>query len=311
MKISKKFKFNYTIVLCVFIIIGIIFYSFYDYIKMYYGYDYDKTLEIYEKSVEQCNGDYINNKEFCDNLIYPLSPKEKFKLLDAKTLFFGIIYGKFSSYMCFILPLIVMIIFLSIVHKDFACGMLRNYLTRETFKKYKMVIDKKILKISLIAPLSVFLIYIICCILTRFNFSVDSSFLNSAEYIEWNYNNIHLYLLINYVTFIFVCIFYCNIAFSFINKNKNILVITIISYISFIIICVMVNLLSIFTNGNSFVFLSRYLNILDYWCVYNLGDCWYGFIVSSFILAIVSFFAREMMLKNKERVIVENEKGII
>lgn len=308
-KIKTVIKKNYIAFLCIFVLIGIICYGFYDYIHMYYGYDYDKVVDTYEKSLKKCNTGEIDDKEYCKNLAYPLSPKEEFELLDAKTLFFEVLYHHCET-ICFILPLIVMIIFLSIVHKDFSSGMIRNCFMRESLEEYKNKINKKILKVSFLIPLCIFLIFIVSCILTGFNFKVDSSVYDISVYVKWNYDNMFLYLILNYITIVFMSVFYCNIACCFINKNKNLFIVAIISYITWFILVFLFSSLPLITTSDFWV--NRYFNILDYWHYYDtLSKCWFGFILSALILAISSFVIRECVFRNKERIIIENEKGII
>ena len=65
-------------------------------------------------------------------------------------------------------------------------------------------------------------------------------------------------------------------------------------------------------NINSFIpHIDRYLNILDFFTFYNLESNIYGHLIVAITLAILSFFTKNIILRNKEKVLIENEKGII
>lgn len=309
----KKFKNwflnNLMIILCFIITMVSIIYSFSHYIFDYYGYDYDALVKGYEQAVESCNTKVITDEEFCDDLTYPLTPLESFKLLDVNTLFFEVCYHYIGFFFVMVFPLLVMIIFLSKTHKDFKSGAVRNFLMREPLKRYKYLINKRILKIAIILPLSILFMYIISCLLTRFNFNVNPRVYLASVYIEWNYDHIFLYLIIIYVVYFLLCIYYCNIACFFVNKNKNIFIVTILSYICWFVIVFVVNILSFKFIPQSMI---RFFNILDYWSLrHYVSQCWYGFILGAFVLAFLSFIVREILFRKKERIIIENEKGII
>ncbi len=304
-KIKLK-KINIELIIII-ILVLLVFYSFYKYIDEYYNYDYEATVEMYNSSVERCKKQHDPG---CDNLEYPLTPKEEFQKLDIKTLFFEIKNHYFSDYAVILLQLFMIIIIVSKVHKYFSSGIIKNYLMREDFKSFKKKINKEVIKTSLILPLCIFLIFIISAILTRFNFKVDESVYQISVYNKWNYNNFYLYLIMHYIILVFTCIFYGNLSLCFINKHKNSFVVTIISYLSFYVVVFIFAFFQIFMVNNFLKSIIDYFNIFDFWHIEGYKDV-IGYLVMSVLLAGTSYLVQSGILKNKEKVLIENEKEIV
>lgn len=305
-KLSKWSINNWAIISCIIIILILTVHSFYKYIDEYYGYDYEIEVSIYYNNMEECNKKY---ESWCDTLEYPPTPREEFKKLDAKTLYFEVICHYFTP-IVFLLPLFIIIIIVSKLHKEFSSGAIKNHLMRESFKEYKRKLDKTIIKISLLLPLCIFLIFIISCLLTRFNFKVDERVYPIAVYNSWNYNNFSLYIILHYVTLFFACIFYGNISLCFMNKHKNSFVVSLLSYISFFAVGILFLILEYFVVRSPLSYYSKYLNTADFWVVQGFAEI-IGKLILAIVLALITFGIKELIYKNKEKVIIENEKEII
>lgn len=309
MKFIKNNKVILGMLLLIFIIMV---YSFYAYIKKYYSYNYDVMVSEYYTYSEKCkNGEM--GAEFCSTLEYPLTPKEKFKEMDAKYFFISVFNESFSRIMCFILPLIIFIMVASKLHNKFSSGAIKNCLMRESFKKYKFNMNKTVVMIAFITPMFIFVFYLISCIFTGFNFNIstDPDVIHSSYFDMWIFNNTAWYLFIHYIILFLVCIFYGNLVCCFLNKNKNVFITIIFSYLTLCAMFTLSDFIVRFIYNTRLTFLCPYLNIVDFFTLYNIEESIYGYILSAFILVLISFAMKEVMLRNKERVIIENEKGII
>lgn len=315
-KIKYFFKNNKIIFIMLFVILIIMCYCFFDLFKSYYSYDYDYEINLYNETMIKCDKGEIGS-DICDIYDKPLMPMDKLKNNGAQYVFISVLNEKFSGIMVLGLPIVIFIMLYSKIFDKFSSGSIRNYLIRESFKKFKFDIDKIIIKLSLLVPLFLFALYFFSCIVTGFNFDVStsSSVVRSSYYDPWIINNIFLYLVIHYFILVFVCIFYGNIACIFVNKSKK----KIISlFYSLLTLCALFTLstklqgLAFRFNINSFIpHIDRYLNILDFFTFYNLESNIYGHLIVAITLAILSFFTKNIILRNKEKVLIENEKGII
>ena len=76
-----------------------------------------------------------------------------------------------------------MIMVVGTLHQEYSSGMLKNYLTRQSYKSYLKDKYKFILTISLIIPISLIVILLVSGILTGFNTKIASSVYSIAVYV--------------------------------------------------------------------------------------------------------------------------------
>lgn len=313
-KFKSFFENNKIVFVMLFVLIFITFYSTFSYIETYYSYDYDAMLEFYNQDVQKCERGE-SSAEWCSSLEVPLKPMDELSYCGAKYMFLSVLNLDFGDIMCLGLPVIIFIMVISKFHSIFSSGSIKNVLMRESFKKYKYKMDKTIIKISLIVPLFIFVLFLICCIMTRFNFDVPTSLSQYAFYDKWIFDNMMLYLTIHYIYLFFGCIFYGNIACCFVNKSKKMIISVFYSFLSlwaiFTIFTRLQRIDVIYNLDSVIPHLYRYLNIFDFFTLCNIEESIYGHIIVAIILAGLSYMVRCFVFRNKERVLIESEKEII
>ena len=238
------------------------------------------------------------------------NPTKKYKQYDAITLTCVIVENGIFNFLQLLSPLIIIIFVIRIIHKDFSSGMIKNYLTRLTYKKYLSQRFITIAKISLFFPCVLTGIFLVSCIVTRFNFQINPVIKEWSVYSSWKYNNFIVYgLIICLVQFLLSFAYGC-IGFVCCRKNRNFLVSIVMGYIYslFVIVFVYVVVYSLIINKIFHIKeLSDYFNFMGYWFFDN-GTSLLAIIAISFIFAIVIFTFTYIYYKNKERTIIENEK---
>ena len=218
------------------------------------------------------------------------NPTKKYKQYDAITLTCVIVENGIFNFLQLLSPLIIIIFVIRIIHKDFSSGMIKNYLTRLTYKKYLSQRFITIAKISLFFPCVLTGIFLVSCIVTRFNFQINPLIICLVQFL---------------LSFAYGCI-----GFVCCKKNRNFLVSIVMGYIYslFVIVFVYVVVYSLIINKIFHIKeLSDYFNFMGYWFFDN-GTSLLAIIAISFIFAIVIFTFTYIYYKNKERTIIENEK---
>lgn len=314
----NKIKFflmnNKTVIFMILVLFFITCYSVFSYIKTYYGYDYDAMLDAYNYDVQKCESGE-GSVEWCSSLNVPLKPMDELRYRGAKYMFITLLSLDFGDILCLGLPFIIFVMVISKIHIIFSSGSIKNVLMRESFKKYKYKMNKNIIVISLIAPLFLFILFFICCVVTRFNFDVPVSLSGTSSYDKWIFDNMTLYLFIHYILLVFACIFYGNIAGCFVNKSKKMIISVFYSFLTLwaiFTIFTQLQRIDVIYNLDSIIpHLYRYLNIFDFFTLCNIEESIYGHVVVAIILAGLSYMVRCFVFRNKEKVLMENEKGII
>ncbi len=294
--------------------------SFIQYFNDYYS---KEMFETYDEIKDNCLSDnfdkvdickaFGNNKELINEYLINENPYENFKLLDAITLTSEILKNTIFFIMQ---PLSALLIIISVVgrnHSEFKSGMIKNILMRKKYKEYIIDKIKLVAKISLFTPIILIIIFIISCFITKFNFMPNINRIQETfSYFEWKYNNYSLYGFI-------VCLVQYLLNFSYgiigmisLLKNKNSIVSIIISYISviiltlFVYIVVGVYILDGFFNLNVAVD----MNIFGYWYFYENTNYIIVIITAlGIFLSLLSYLC--FYTRNKERVVLENEKQVV
>ncbi len=315
-KLRELFKYN-KIVVVILVIIGFITcFSFFQYFNDYYS-----NSQFFENKKETCLIDKNKNDKFCSsfpnekelkNYLEDNDPRNKFKKLDAITLTCEIVENGLFSVMQLLAPILIIIAVIGSIHKYFNSGMFKNYLTRMRYKDYLKVQFIKILKISFIIPVSLLFIFILSCLITKFNFKVDEKVKQIAVYSDWKYNNFILYGAIICLLQYIMSIMYGLLGLINCLKNKNSVIACVLSYIFFLIeyLFIYIVLYSIIVkkifNING---LAEYFNISGYWFFNDKMN--YGLLLLiSFLIVLCNFIIIYKKIYNKEKVVMENEKQI-
>lgn len=310
-----KIKKNKYILLSFLIVLFIISFSFYQFYKENFSYskDYYTIKEnCYEKKNihhEYCK--MFSKEEYLKSYIKNNDPKKKYKELDAITLTCSIVETTIFSVLQFFSPLLIIIAIIGTVQPDFSSGIIKNYLLRMDYKKYLSWIKKQIIKISLITPISLLIIFVVSMFITKFNFTipVSADFNNLSVYEPWKYSHFLLYGVGICVAQFFLNILYCNIGLYCCRKNKNKLVAIIMGYIIFLVIDIFIYVVVyvfIINKILGFRNLTDFFNITGYWFFDN-GFSFLYTILISFILQFLSSLFIYIYYKNKEEVIISSE----
>lgn len=302
-RIEKYIYQNSLSIIVIFISIFIVGLSFYQYFSMYYGY----APKYYEYK-RQC--EHEKNEESCKTAKLLGNPKEQLNKLDAITLSCEIVQHHAFEYMQLLTPLFIIIITLNKAHGEINSGIFRYYLTRMKYKDYIKRFFKFSLKPAMLLPCLLLLIFFISCLITRFNFKVDSEVLSIAVYDSWKYNNFILYIVILCVVHYFMGIFYGNMGLFFCKKNKSKLISIFLGYIAFFIIDIIfyVGIYALIINKFlGYHNLMKYFNLIGYLSFKGKTN-FVIVIMISLLLAILSYFTLFIFYRNKERMILANEK---
>lgn len=315
--IMKKinFKINKYFYLAIIIMLIIIFLSFFNYAKGHFN----GILE-HNKIIENCDTietDYYYCKWFYNNEALETYKQkdinrglENYLKMDAITLFSEIIQHELFSMLQFISPLIIMIAIVGVIHKEINTGYIKNILLRNKYKDYIVSIIKKCCKVALIIPLSILFVFVISCLITRFNFNVNDFVKMTAVYDQFKYNNFFLYIITIMLVQFLVSFVYSILGVVSALKNKNTLVAILLGYIYFLLLVVIIYLgvYVIFVNKLlGFTNLTEYFSITGYW-FFDGNINLFAIIIISFILFILSLIFLYFKVKDKEKVIINVEK---
>lgn len=297
--------------------IVLIIMSFFQFYKETFSYtnDYYKIKEYcYEKN--DINHEYckvFKDDETLKKYIENSAPQKIYKQYDTITLTCSIIQHTVFNVMQYFSPLLIAIIVLGTIHNTFSSGMFENYLMQINYKLYLKKFYLNNLKVAVIIPMSLILIFIISSILTGFNFDISYVDVEMTVYNEWKYNNFLLYGLVICLIQFLISLFYINIALYCCKKNKNKLVAIIMSYISFIVIDIIIYI------GIYCIFLNKIFNIKNMTDYFNIAGYWYfndnpshvGIVLLiTIILYSISFILLYKSYKNKEKVILSYEEQV-
>lgn len=306
-QIIKIIKNKWVFILTIIVLFVAIVSSFITYHKEYYNYN-----ENYYNDLEKCRK--TKDENICKIVNSIESPEEKWKKEDAISLYFKINYNYFANNLLILGPLLLILLGINKFHSDFSSGNIKNYLTREPLKKYRKKIYLNSLKYALIIPSCLLIIFLICCFLTKFNFTISKSVKEEAIYDIWNYKNFPLYLIIHCTILYFMGIFYCNLSYIFLNKSKSKLLASIFSFIAFFITVIFVYVIIYSLILNKIFGLSNlmnYFNIFDFFRIYTKYVNYFGILIVAIALATISYITVALIYKNKEKVIIDNEKEAI
>ena len=311
-----KLKQNKFIILVYIAMLLIIGYSFFNYYQENFGYAKD-YYTIKENCYEKKN---VNHKlckmfmldktdKYIKTYIENSNPKKKYEKIDAITLTCEIVENTSFSLLQFFSPLLILIAFVGTIHSDFSSGIIKSYLLRMKYSDYLKKVGKLILKISLITPISLIIIFIFSMLFTKFNFDISSVDKNLSVYEPWKYNNFIFYGIFICLIQFLLNILYCNIGLYCCKKNKNKLIAIIMSYIVFLLTDLFIYIVLyayIINQMLGFKELTDFFNITGYW-FFNIGSKCLFTIIISFILAFASSLYIYYCYKDKEGVINASE----
>lgn len=305
----KKYKFNILIFL---FIEAILLNGTYEY---YHNYFNKNNLDFYDHLVE-CNKD--NTLEFCsefegedtekllDNVI---NVRERLEKLDAITLASASVEepSKFINILSYLFCIFIAIMVTYLNYGELKTSVIKFYLLREDYKSYIWKKIKEIFMSALVMPLAMIFLFLVCCVITKFNFIPHNDIKELALYFDFKYNHFLLYgsLLLLY-QFLLGCI-YGLITLNCNFKNKSGIMSVIMSFLYCNIIIIVDYILAnklFYKISNGYIYnFANFTNFFDDTKYIPL------FINVFVVLGIVSFIIYRKF-RTKESVVICNEEKI-
>lgn len=209
-------------------------------------------------------------------------------------------------------PLFVMIPAVYEFHNNLYTGFVKNKLTRISYKKYMTNIYFKSILRSMLLPLFVIILFIICCIVLK-----SVSFGSGYEYYGYYTSPDPKYALmpIRFIlTFIIVIILdsitYLNLGLICSRKKLSYQITMVLSYLSFIFIDFMGEIIVggiILARWLNIHYTQDYLNMFNIW-VYSGVNNILIFLLYHIFLLILTTTIVYLIYRNKEGVLIEFEK---
>lgn len=273
----------------------------------YQKYSYNQTqIDGMKAMTELCIERHDENPEVCVNN----KITEYFE--DAHTAF-SLVFSSDNILVAshFIIPLLFLVIAIYPIYLEFKSKNIKNILMRSSYKEFMKSNYKKILLFSLVIPLFLVFVFLLCFAITK-SLDINKYVLMYGEdaytvdaVFRSNLTKYYFFYFINiYLLFVFIG----NIGLFFVRKSHNFAIVLISSMITYILIDfiteIVISRLIVF-----FVFkvdLYNLLNLLNFWDNHNVLSMEFRFIfilLLVFIFSIINYF----WYNNKEMVLVESQ----
>ena len=201
----------------------------------------------------------------------------------------------------FIYPLLIIIFGCVSFHKKIHNGFFKNITKNKEYKKY---INKEIFnswKSILIIPLFFIIIFLASCIVTNFNFDLQTNSMFQSEFITNGslFSNFIDILLIC-INLMLVSIFIVNIGILFVKFNNNFIISCVISYLFLIIYQIVCEIIIVpfLTNITGSYFFANGLTLFNFWH-YDTGVTALSMTIYSLLLIAVSLIILKINYHNK------------
>lgn len=312
-----KIKKNKFLILYILIIVLIVILSFVEYFKVNFNY-----VNRYNEIKNDCYYQENASNELCSNFsdttqlqnfIDEYNPQKHFKSIDAISLTCSIVENTTYSILQFLSPLLIGISIVGTLHTEYSSGMFKNYLLRMNYKKYLKEKYKIVIKTATIIPISLILIFVLSCVITKFNFNVSESMKITSVYHEWRHSNFLLYGTMICLLQFLMSLFYGNLNLSCCKESRNKIVSIIMGYLCSLACSLFIYIIiySLFINK---IFglenLTDVFLITGYW-FFSESNYVLPSLIVALILVITSFVLIYNKYKNKEGVINANEKQTV
>lgn len=298
------------IITCILISLVIVLLSFGEIIR-----DYMPNLLEYNTIKKQCPGEYeictkFKSKEDLDYYIKNENPSKKF---DAITLASYVVETSNNfGILVFLSPLTMILLVVFKIHDEISSGYIENILTRVSYKQLMKIYISIALKAALLIPFLYIFIFLISCIITRFNFmSISETMLLSPGVDTFKYNHFIIYSIWLLSTQYLLHFSYALIGLlaSFVSKSKIISVA--LGYIFFVIICILYLIFGAFVMRNLFGFYyneTNYFNLIgQYWFFNDIVNPWISYFIVISVICLISILIY-IYAGKKEKVIELYEK---
>lgn len=269
---------------------------------------YNGFLYFNNENIKQCISSGENSIQYC-NEMHPTPIK-----LDGLSAAYYEFNIESLSYMAFFYPIIITIVALYNVHCEMRSGIMNYFLTRMSYRDYKKRCYKKALLSTTIIP--IFMLFMILIYIIWSDGNIDflktgELFPNSATQALMGYKNqILIFFILYSLNFMLNSVFWFNLGFMNLKRNKNFLVVVLSGWILFLGLWVAFQLflgpvLMIILSLDS----SIYQNLFNLLGIYRFeSNELFSMLLIGLLLAIISTVIVWLMYKNKEKVIIESEK---
>jgi hypothetical protein len=300
----KCIKNNKMLFLTLFILLGFSIAGIYNNIK-----EFNMRLYAHEYKINECKNNIKNESElfaWCKEYKKWDGPKRS----DAFFTFFDIIFDNHFRIIHLLLPILIIMCSINRINIKLTNGYIKNELIR---KKYSIYMLKEwLLSIShlLIIPLLFVFIFVVSFILTG-NIDYKNSMLNFDPWVNpIFFNNIILSIVIYFINFLLHGIFIINIGYIMTKKGKGYILSVISSFIVYLGLWLFSEtffgyfiMIGIFGKPE----LHNYFSFTSLWG-YPLINNFMIFTLIQFSYALISSIIVYIIYKNKEEVIMANEK---
>ncbi|MEG1647378.1 MAG: hypothetical protein RR325_01265 [Bacilli bacterium] len=230
---------------------------------------------------------------------------------DTYNVFMDLMMNSHLNMIQLILPILVIIPAIINLYNLLKSGIFKDLTIRSNYKK---VIYKEIFKSYI--PIIIIPIFLIFMFLLSYLFSGNFNIQYThdkilgvtmnfpSEYMKYPIQFILIYIL----NLGLICVFFINVALLFINKNKNFLLTVLFSFLTIMAFQIISevflgSLLATFFNNNLF---RNLFSIYNLW-VYD-GTNLFGVTLYVILLMVISAVCVYFNFRNKERVVIDNEK---
>lgn len=266
----------------------------------------------YDYYIKQCNNENRDIEKYSDEWCNQIIESGKPVNPDTITVFFDLLGNYSLRYLQIIAPLFIIAMAIWNFHKDLKSENYKNIITRTDYKKYIKKNLLSSLKCSIFLPIFLIYIFILAYILSG-HFDIKNTITAYPGYllIDNKYLNYFPTFIFVYIcNLIFHSIFWINIGYILTKKGKNIIVTLVSSFLCYIAIFIVSELFiggfllsKLFGIENAM----NYLNLANIW-VYSDVDNIFILLFYGLFLVIASFSVLVLTYKDKEGVVIENEK---
>ena len=266
-----------------------------------YKFDFENLKESSIKNLEYCVQNH--NDDFCDRFSVAVMP-------DTISIFFQLIINySLRIFTFFVYPILIIISVTSGIYGMVKSGMFKNILTRMTYKNYISKVYLSSLKNLIILPFFLIILFVGSYILSGGNLTIpteESSFI-SQEYL----NNLVVFGLAYVLNIFLLNLFIINISYIFTIKCNHFVSAVIGSYLCFWIIWIILEaFVGVFVqNVFNVKLLTNSLNFSAFW-VYDHVISLPFMVLFALSLVIVSTIGVYLIVRNKERVVLNAERSI-
>ena len=298
---KKILKNNWLLIIIFLALLSIFLFNTYKYLSNAHQLE-KSSIEASEK----CSKNNITEAmlEYCEEV--EKAPTYK---IDFYSMFYST-YSQGYNFMIFIIFLLITIPSIRIVCPFFKNNILKNTLTRQSYRKVIIKLFAKAYKSALLLPILTIVAFIICFISTG-NFDFNNAI--EGNFVSWSKDSMQspfLFMFVYTFKIFIISIIYINICLIICKKNHNFVTATILSYLCFIAIEIFLELV-----GNTLIFTvilnSGFGIVLNILAIFSLFD-YYG-LAYSILIPLIFFVITSVIVyfeyKNKEKMLIECEKN--